>query len=76
MLEASLFGCVVLTDEHSHASKYFQQGKEFLFFNSPIELERIYLNLNELDPSIQGIALAAQARAKSIMRESFWEKLL
>jgi hypothetical protein len=76
MLEAGLFGCVVLTDEHSHASKYFQQGKEFLFFDSPIELERIYSNLNELDPSIQGIALAAQARAKSIMRESFWEKLL
>jgi hypothetical protein len=76
ILEASLFGCVVLTDEHLHASKYFQQGKEFLFFNSPVELEKICSKLNASDPVIEGIAAAAQARAKSIMRESFWEKLL
>jgi len=76
MLEASLFGCVVLTDEHLHASKYFQQDKEFLFFDSLVELERICSNLNESNPVIEGIAAAAQARAKSIMRESFWDRLL
>lgn len=76
MLEASLFGCVVLSDEQLHASKYFQQGKEFLFFGSSVELKRICSKLNESNPVIEGIAAAAQARAKSIMRESFWEKLL
>ncbi len=76
LLEASLFGCVVLTDEHLHASKYFQQGKEFLFFDSPVELVRICSKLNESNPVVEGIAAAARAKAKSIMRESFWEKLL
>ncbi len=74
MLEGALFGAVVAADSPLYAQDYFEQGSEFIAYNSPRDLEQQLQPLLEDETSLQRMRERALSRADHLRVMNFWEK--
>ena len=74
MLEGALFGAVVAADSPLYAQDYFEQGSEFVAYNSPEDLQRQVQPLLEEESHLERMQERARIRADHLRVTSFWEK--
>jgi hypothetical protein len=74
MLEGALFGAVVAADSPLYAQDYFEQGSEFIAYNSPRDLQQRIQPLLEDELNLQRMQGRARMRADHLRVTNFWEK--
>ena len=74
MLEGALFGAVVAADSPLYAQDYFEQGSEFVAYNSPEDLQRQVQPLLEEESHLERMQERARIRADHLRVTNFWEK--
>lgn len=74
ILEGALFGAVVAADSPLYARDYFEEGKEFIAYDSPRDLQQQIRPLLEDESNLQRMQERAHLRADHLRVTNFWEK--
>ena len=74
MLEGALFGAIVAADSPLYARDYFEQGSEFIAYNSPQDLQQQIQSLLDDESNLQRMQESARMRADHLRVTNFWEK--
>jgi hypothetical protein len=72
VLEASLFGCLVLTDDVDRTERFWIPGEEYGYFASPADIPDLVTSLLENPERLARMQQAGRERARSINVSSFW----
>ena len=72
VLEASLMGCIVLTDDRERTRLFFEPESEFGYFSGPEELAAVVKGFLSDPDKLAAAQHAAKQRARSINVTSFW----
>lgn len=74
ILEAALFGGIVLTDEKRLIGQFFPKG-DFFYFRSTRHLRRILTTISHSPEKIIEMRESARVHANYISNQYFWEKI-
>jgi hypothetical protein len=74
ILEASLFGGIVLTDEKSLIGQFFPKG-DFFYFRSTRHLRKILTAISQHPEKVVEMRESARSHAEYIANQYFWEKI-
>jgi len=74
VLEGALFGAVVAADSPLYSRDYFEQGTEFIAYNTPQDLQQQLRPLLEDQTALRDMQLRARARANHLRVTNFWKK--
>ena len=72
VLEASLMGCIVLTDDRERTRLFFEPESEFGYFSGPEELAAVVKSFLSDPAKLAAAQEAAKQRSRSINVTSFW----
>lgn len=72
ILEASLVGCLVLTDDLDRTDRFWIPGEEYGYFATPAEVPDLVTRLIENPERLAAMQQAGRARARAINISSFW----
>ena len=75
ILEAPLFGAVVVSDSPLYAQDYFALGEEFLAYDSPQDLKAQLDRLLANPAQLEAMGARAQATARELSSQSFWRAI-
>jgi spore maturation protein CgeB len=73
VIEATLAGTLLLTDDRDRARLFWRQGEEFASFRGPDDLPGVVTSLLAQPERVVAIAEAGQRRARELAPTSFWE---
>ena len=73
VIEATLAGTLLLTDDRDRTRLFWREGEEFVRFNGPSDLPGIVTGLLAEPDRLRDITLAGQRRARQLAPTSFWE---
>jgi len=73
MLEGSLFGAVVASDNALYARDYFVEGEEFISYRDPQDLKEQLTSLLADDERLSAMRERAHAKADVLRVRNFWE---
>lgn len=72
VLEASLSGCLVLTDDVDRTERFWTPGEEYAYFASPADIPDLVTSLLENPARLARMQQAGRDRARAINVSSFW----
>lgn len=72
VLEASLMGCLVLTDDRDRTERFWVKGEEYDYFATTAELPAVARSWLADPDRLARAQAAARARARAINVSSFW----
>lgn len=75
VIEATLAGTLLLTDDRTRTSEFFERGTEFDRFTSPDDLLRVATWWLERPEELAAAQRRAQERAQGLARSEFWVRL-
>lgn len=75
VIEATLAGTLLLTDDHSRTSEFFVRGEEFDEFTGPDDLSRVVTSWLERPADLARAQTQAQHRAQDLARNEFWTRI-
>lgn len=75
VIEATLAGTFLLTDDRDRSGSYFTPDVEYGFFDSPEQLPSVITRWLESDESRVAGARSAQVKAQSIAETDFWQRI-
>ncbi len=73
VIEATLAGTLLLTDDRDRTRLFWREGEEFVRFRGPADLPRVVTSLLAEPERLRSIAEAGQRRARQLAPVSFWE---
>lgn len=73
VIEATLAGTLLLTDDRDRTRLFWRQGEEFASFRGPDDLPGVVTSLLAEPERVVAIAEAGQGRARELAPTSFWE---
>lgn len=75
VMEATLAGTLLLTDDHVRTSEFFTPGEEFDRFSGPEDLPAVVARWLEQPEKLAIAQKQAQRRARALAQNEFWERI-
>lgn len=72
VLEATLAGTMLLTDDRARTNLFFEEGSEYIHFPDTEALPAVIARLLDQPDAVARIARAGEERARSIAHTDFW----
>ena len=76
VMEATLAGTLLLTDDRTRTAEFFVPGQEFDQFTGPEDLSRVVTSWLERPRELNEAQRKAQSRAREIARNEFWDRIV
>ena len=75
VMEATLAGTLLLTDDHSRTREFFRPGEEFDHFTGPEDLPRVAASWLARPEELYRAQRRAQDRARILAQNEFWDRI-
>jgi hypothetical protein len=72
VLESASMGCIVLTDDVDRTDRFWVQGEEFGWFETPADVPALVRSFLDDPDRMRRVQEAGRAKARSINVSSFW----